>query len=411
MLPRRSQLSALYSANSGNAVQTTHGWPTQRQPYWSSSPADVTPHFFTIALNDGAQAIGGNTPVYVSCLTTANKPASSITLEVVDKAQWNAGNNAATLKKGETLQVKVTVKDAQGNALADMPFTLSRGDGYTRSGEKHIAGSGDALVAPVVVNGGLADETTLNDTATVYTAMTGSDGSKILNITRPDTHGTKTALTATLYSDATKKTARHDLTVVTSPDSSQAKMWGHMPETVTAEDGTVFKRPRLLKELSSQTGRTSTLEDNENWALFNINYASSSTTYSGCGTNYIPTQAGLTSLFANNAGNTMKTVQGWPVATRYLSNTSDNGSMEQRNYKAVDLSNGTSAAVSSTALQLLTCQTTPVTTVSQILLEAADPATLDTTYNVVKAKKAKNPWCASPPKMHKATWWAIRHLS
>ncbi|NAL59173.1 RatA-like protein, partial [Escherichia coli] len=209
-------------------------------------------------------------------------------------------------------------------------------------------------------------------------------------ITRPDTHGTKTALTATLYSDATKKSSIDTIfTVVTSPDSSQAKMWGHMPETVTAEDGTVFKRPRLLKELSSQTGRTSTLEDNENWALFNINYASSSTTYSGCGTNYIPTQAGLTSLFANNAGNTMKTVQGWPVATRYLSNTSDNGSMEQRNYKAVDLSNGTSAAVSSTALQLLTCQTTPVTTVSQILLEAADPATLDTTYNVVKAKKGE----------------------
>lgn len=390
MLPRRSQLSALYNANSGNAVQTTHGWPTQRQPYWSSSPADVTPHYYTIALNDGAQAVGGNIPVYVSCLTTANKPASSITLEVIDKAQWNAGNNAATLKKGETLQVKVTVKDAQGNALADMPFTLSRGDGYTRSGEKHIAGSGDALVAPVVVNGGLADETTLNDTATVYTAMTGSDGSKILNITRPDTHGTKTALTATLYSDATKKDSLDTIfTVVTSPDSSQAKMWGHMPETVTAEDGTVFKRPRLLKELSSQTGRTSTLEDNENWALFNINYASYSTTYSGCGTNYIPTQAGLTSLFANNAGNTMKTVQGWPVATRYLSNTSDNGSMEQRNYKAVDLSNGTSAAVSSTALQLLTCQTTPVTTVSQILLEAADPATLDTTYNVVKAKKGE----------------------
>lgn len=390
MLPRRSQLSALYNANSGNAVQTAHGWPTQRQPYWSNSPADKTPHFFTIALNDGAQTIGGDTPVYVSCLKTANKPASSITLEVVDKAQWNTGNSAATLKKGETLQVKVTVKDAQGNALADMPFTLNRGDGYTRSGEKHVAGSGDALVAPVVVNGGLADETTLNDTATVYTAMTDNDGSKILNITRPDTHGTKTALTATLYSDATKKSSIDTIfTVVTSPDSRLAKMWGHMPETVTAADGTVFKRPLLLKELAYQTGRTSTSEDNENWALFNINYASFSTTYSGCGTNYIPTQAGLTSLFANNAGNTMKTVQGWPVATRYLSNTSDNGSMEQRNYKAVDLSNGTSAAVSSTALQLLTCQTTPVTTVSQILLEAADPVTLDTTYNVVKAKKGE----------------------
>ncbi len=177
--------------------------------------------------------------------------------------------------------------------------------------------------------------------------------------------------------------------MVTSPDSRPAKMWGHMPETVTAADGTVFKRPLLLKELAYQTGRTSTSEDNENWALFNINYASFSTTYSGCGTNYIPTQAGLTSLFANNAGNTMKTVQGWPVATRYLSNTSDNGSMEQRNYKAVDLSNGTSAAVSSTTLELLTCQTAPIAAVSQILLEAADPVTLDTTYNVVKAKKSE----------------------
>ena len=50
--------------------------------------------------------------------------------------------------------------------------------------------------------------------------------------------------------------------------------------------------------------------------------------------------------------------------------------MEQRNYKAVDLGNGTSAMVSTSTLDLLTCQTTPVTTVSQILLEAADPAAL-----------------------------------
>ncbi|HCP0517483.1 adhesion domain-containing protein [Escherichia coli] len=391
MLPRRSQLSALYDANNGNAVQATHGWPTQRQPYWSSSPADLTPHNYTIALDNGAQAIGGDTPVYVSCLTTANKPASSITLDVVDNAQWAAGNNAAKLKKGETLQVKVTVKDAQGNPLTDMPFKLSRGDGYTRTGEKHIAGSGDALVAPVVINSGLADETTLNDTAGFYTAMTGSDGSKILNITRPDTHGTKTALTATLYSDPTKKDSLDTIfTVVTSPDSSKAKMWGHMPETLTAADGTVFKRPLLIKELSSQTGRTAIFEDNENWALFTQTQANS--TSNGCGTSYVPTQAGLLSLFDNHAGNTIKTVQGWPVVTRYLSSTPDNTGMEQRNYKAVDLGNGTSAMVSTSTLDLLTCQTTPVTTVSQILLEAADPAALiyvDDTLSVVKAKKGE----------------------
>ncbi|WP_142908897.1 hypothetical protein, partial [Klebsiella variicola] len=42
-----------------------------------------------------------------------------------------------------------------------------------------------------------------------------------------------------------------------------------------------------------------------------------------------------------------------------------------------------------TTLELLTCQTAPIAAVSQILLEAADPVTLDTTYNVVKAKKSE----------------------
>lgn len=56
-----------------------------------------------------------------------------------------------------------------------------------------------------MINSGLADEASLNDTAAAYSAMTGSDGTKILTITRPDTHGTKTSLTAALYSDTTKK--------------------------------------------------------------------------------------------------------------------------------------------------------------------------------------------------------------
>lgn len=42
-----------------------------------------------------------------------------------------------------------------------------------------------------MINSGLADEASLNDTAAAYSAMTGSDGTKILTITRPDTHGTK----------------------------------------------------------------------------------------------------------------------------------------------------------------------------------------------------------------------------
>lgn len=389
MLPRRSQLSALYDANNGDGVQTVHGWPTQRQPYWSSSPADQVPHYYTIALNDGARTVGGSTAVYVSCLTTANNPASSITLEVVDPAQWNAAANAAKLKKGETLQVKVTVKDAQGNPLGDIPFTLKRGDGYTRSEEKHVAGSSDALVAPVVVNGGLADETSLNNTAAAYSAMTGSDGTKILTITRPDTHGTKTSLTARLYSDTTKKATLDTIfTVVTSPDSDKAKMWGHMPETVTAADGAVFKRPLLLKELSSTSGRTAIAEDNEDWAQFTQAQAIS-TSSNGCGSEYVPSQAGLESLYEANRGNAMKTVQGWPVASSYLSSTTGSSSLEQRDFKAVNLSSGTSSIIPSATKELLTCQTTPIVKASQIVLEAADPTKFDRMNNVVKVKKGE----------------------
>ncbi|HAI4335550.1 RatA-like protein [Escherichia coli] len=388
-IPSQSSLHSLFAAHPANAIGTEYGWPTQRQPYWSSSPADQVPHYYTIALNDGARTVGGSTAVYVSCLTTANNPASSITLEVVDPAQWNAAANAAKLKKGETLQVKVTVKDAQGNPLGDIPFTLKRGDGYTRSEEKHVAGSSDALVAPVVVNGGLADETSLNNTAAAYSAMTGSDGTKILTITRPDTHGTKTSLTARLYSDTTKKATLDTIfTVVTSPDSDKAKMWGHMPETVTAADGAVFKRPLLLKELSSTSGRTAIAEDNEDWAQFTQAQAIS-TSSNGCGSEYVPSQAGLESLYEANRGNAMKTVQGWPVASSYLSSTTGSSSLEQRDFKAVNLSSGTSSIIPSATKELLTCQTTPIVKASQIVLEAADLTKFDRMNNVVKVKKGE----------------------
>lgn len=66
-------------------------------------------------------------------------------------------------------------------------------------------------------------------------------------------------------------------------------MWGHMPETVTAADGTVFKRPLLLKELSSTSGRTAIAEENEDWAQFTQTRAIS-TSSNGCGSEYVPSR-------------------------------------------------------------------------------------------------------------------------
>ncbi|EPQ7634845.1 adhesion domain-containing protein [Escherichia albertii] len=382
MLPRRTQLTDLYNANSGNAIQTVHGWPTQRQSYWSSSPADNVPHLFTVWLNDGSLVNNNESEIYVSCLTTANAPASSITLEVVDPAQWDATDNAAKLKRGETLPVKVTVKDAAGNPMPDMPFNLNRGDGYTHYPvERHTAGGADALVSPVVVDSGQPDEVTLNDKATTYSAMTGSDGSKILNITRPDTHGTRTALTAALYSDPTKKADMDTIfTVPTSPDSAKAKMWGHMPETLTA-GGLTFKRPLLFAELGTTSGRKSQVEDNETWALFTETQAGT-TSINGCGTDYIPAQDALITL-ANNWGG--HEADGWPVLENYVSSTADDATTDSRKYKSVQLSNGTSSTMSTSDLNYLTCQTTANPQAAQITLTSDKTIKADS-YDAVKVK-------------------------
>nr|WP_059258131.1 DUF823 domain-containing adhesin [Escherichia albertii] len=392
MLPRRTQLTDLYNANSGNAIQTVHGWPTQRQSYWSSSPADKVPHLYTVWLNDGSLVNNNESETYVSCLTTANAPAASITLEVVDPAQWDATDNAAKLKRGETLPVKVTVKDAAGNPMPDMPFNLNRGDGYTRYPvERHTAGSADALVSPVVVDSGQPDEVTLNDKATTYSAMTGSDGSKILNITRPDTHGTRTALTATLYSDPTKKADMDTIfTVPTSPDSAKAKMWGHMPETLTA-GGLTFKRPLLFTELSTTSGRKSQVEDNETWALFTEAQAAN-TSNNGCGADYIPGLDALVTLSGAWGGHT---VDGWPVLVNYVSSTADDATTDSRKYKSVQLSNGTSSTMSTSDLNYLTCQTKANPKVATIELTSAQVANYDGNDGV----KAKTDYINSKDEM------------
>lgn len=52
-------------------------------------------------------------------------------------------------------------------------------------------------------------------------------------------------------------------TVVTSPDSPKSNFWGHMAETVTASDGSVYKRPLLFGELTNNYARYSTFENGE----------------------------------------------------------------------------------------------------------------------------------------------------
>ncbi|ECJ4416045.1 hypothetical protein RH65_05220, partial [Salmonella enterica subsp. enterica serovar Give] len=332
-LPQDHQLSALYAANDGNKIHTVSGWPTSYN-YWSSTFASAS-SWQTVSLASGDKTASGDASDFVSCLVGVNPTAASITIEPVDTSLWYdvGGEHAVKVKKGDTLQLKVTAKDASGNPVPDAPFVLSRGDGYTRQGEKHIAGSGDGIVSEVVIDG-----ESLNDTATKIGELTGEDGSKIITVTRPDTHGTKVAITAALYDNASA-TASIDtiFTVVTSPDSDKAKMWGHMPETVAAANGEVFKRPLLSAEIASGITHGSNTENNETWGSVNFEVAKDA-----CGAGFVPSLADLQSLYDAWPGGAMNTQQGWPLdGKNYQDSTADlSRTSENRYVKSINLRDG-----------------------------------------------------------------------
>lgn len=327
-LPRADQLSILYNANSGRAMHSTQGWPVS-QSYWSATFASATT-WKMISLASGAEATSGNASVYTACLASDNPVATTITIEAATPAQWSDSLQATKVKMGETLALKVTVKDANGNLLPGVPFVLSRGDGYTRQGTKHIAGSGDGIVSPVVIDG-----ESLNDTATKIGGITGADGSKTINVTRPDTHGTKVAITAALYDNASISDSLDTIfTVVTSPDSDKAAMWGHMPETVTAADGAVFKRPQLSAEMASGVAAGSVTENNESWGTVDFH-----TIPTACGAAFVPALADLQSLYSAWPGGAINTQQGWPLDERnYQNSTADlSRSTDNRYVKSLNL--------------------------------------------------------------------------
>lgn len=389
-LPRIDQLEALYNANSGGTMHSIQGWPVMMQ-YWSSSLTSSTTWKY-LALDTGTEGADGNLTLYTSCLTHDNPVAASISIEPVDASQWYDGSDvhAVKVKKGDTLQLKVTVRDASGMPLANAPFVLSRGDGYDRQGDKFIAskGSSDAIVTPVVIDG-----EALNDTSTKKGALTGPDGSKIISVTRPDTHGTRTAITAALYDNAGVSASIDTIfTVITSPDSDKANMWGHMTESLTAADGTVYQRPLLYTELSSTSNTAQYTEDNEYWAGF---YGPNSTKNNAdnCPAGYYPSVTALDSLYNAYPSRTIKTQQGWPIDHSYWSGTSSQPlSLTVPNtYYIVDLDDGSRRAITNSStnnMQYQICARASTAQAARIVLSSS--LGLDSASQSVKAKNSES---------------------
>ncbi|EHL3467989.1 hypothetical protein LAN87_001603 [Salmonella enterica] len=390
-LPRADQLATLYAANSDGKMHSVRGWPVAMN-YWSSTFQSAST-WQQISLANGNNITGGTSDAeYVSCLASDNPVAASITLEPVDASKWydNGDVHALKVKKGDTLQLKVTVKDASGNPIPEAPFVLTRGDGYDRAGDKFVANEGSStanFVTPVVVDG-----KALAWSSTQMGLLTGDDGSKIISVTRPDTHGTLTALTAALYENAAVSASVDTIfTVVTSPDSDKAKMWGHMPSSLTAADGSVYQRPRLYAELSSTANVIQYSEDNENWAAF-YGPNSSKTNSDACGSGYYPSADGLDALYSQYPGRTIKTTQGWPVMRSYWSGTPDGAfsTSVPTTYVIVDLGDDTRRVVGNSSandMQYQVCRATPVASAAQITLSSG--LATDAAAQTVKVKNSE----------------------
>ncbi|EBY1769138.1 hypothetical protein DU102_22970 [Salmonella enterica subsp. enterica serovar Georgia] len=391
-LPRIDQLEALYNANSGGKIHSIQGWPIYLN-YWSSTYQSATT-WKLIALTNGSEFANSNVSIYASCLASDNPVAASITIEPVNPSQWYDGSDvhAVKVKKGDTMQLKVTVKDASGNPVPEAPFVLTRGDGYDRRGEKYTAQDGDDLqgiVTPVVIDG-----ESLAWTTTKMGSQTGPDGTRIISVTRPDTHGTRTAINATLYENAAVSASIDTIfTVVTSPDVSVARMWGHMAPSLTAADGAVYQRPLLYAELSSTDNTTPKQETNETWAVFH-GPASTGANPARCAAGYYPAVEALDSLYSKYPNRTINTAQGWPVYYSYWSgsnSTSFSSGAKLDFYYAVDLADGSRRSensATSTAWQYQICATTPLPQATLITLTS--PQAMDDAIQAVKAKNSES---------------------
>lgn len=153
----------------------------------------------------------------------------------------------------------------------------------------------------------------------------------------------KTHITARMRSDFTASDEKDVIfTVITSPDTDKARMWGHMLGIIEANN--IFKRPRLADETDNELG--SVRENNEDWALFDQN----SSMQAECGLGHIPSQSSLHSLFAAHPANAIGTEYGWPTLQKaYLS------AVEETSHASVNLATGNIDTYSGFKQNYLSC--------------------------------------------------------
>ncbi|EAO8234684.1 hypothetical protein LSY79_003597 [Salmonella enterica] len=333
ILPDARQLEGLKIARGDLA--TTLGWPvgltSGDEEYWSSSQGSTATDHISIDMRSRSLTqMPDATQSLVSCVDKA-PPAVTPKL-VISADNFDSTVNAAKVKVGEEINMKITVTDSATNKpLPYRYFNVYLGDEQNRQNQKNadIDSGHQWTDDPVII-------TNLAGSDGHYHGVTDANGQFSLVLTQDKGAGVLTPVRVVLF-DGTEATQNVIFTVVTSPDSDKAKMWGHMPETTTAANGEVFKRPLLSAEIASGVTHGDNTENNEAWGIVDFEMANDA-----CGAGYVPTLADMQSLYDARPGGAMNTQQGWPLdGKNYQDSTADLSRSTQNRYvKSINLRDG-----------------------------------------------------------------------
>lgn len=313
--PAIDALDALYRQYPDRSIKTAQGWPIDYS-YWSGSyvskfSSEAPIDFYVVDLDDGSHhsvsATDTSAMQYQICTSTGAAQATMIALTstvAIDKTA-----QAVKVKTGERVPLTITTTDAAGNPVGNAVFTLTRDRGSIRGSSALTSWT---IPTMELVLTGQAPQTWLYNGT--YYGVTGSDGTLSLDVGEDTGPGLKTVLNASLYkTPAATSSLSTVFTVLTSPDSSKAQMWGHMPETFTASNGAEFMRPRLRYELNSTTDTESVIQNNEMWyTVKNVNSGRGA-----CTMNQMPTAADLTSLYNDHPDSALTADYGLPMIASY----------------------------------------------------------------------------------------------
>ncbi|HCK6120575.1 TPA: hypothetical protein N0T48_002540 [Salmonella enterica] len=273
--PLSGDLQTLYSDNPNGAIGTNYGWPVAgNKSWWAADRAPNTGYYQFINLNSGGKGTASSstaTGAQVCLVEPRTSTPASITLT---STAMDSAKNAAVVPKGSAMPLTVTVKDSSGNPVANVGFTLSRGDSKNRAGMVITdgdvaadAGADDLMLKELTPASASQSMTT---TGIVFTGTTGSDGTATFTLNQDKSLGLKTPLTVKV-TDNTTLHASLDVIfmVLTSPDTDKALFWGNMSDT-TSVNGKTLHRPWLQAEMLSGVTPVFTNgvhANNEYWAM------------------------------------------------------------------------------------------------------------------------------------------------